>query len=98
MTVDALTRQRFLEDYRQIRHAEGRGSNNPAYYRALPYRDLTNRNPGMWRMRAQTYRYFESNVLPAFERQAGHALDILDLGAGNAWMSYRLALRGHKPF
>jgi ubiquinone/menaquinone biosynthesis C-methylase UbiE len=42
-------------------------------------------------MRGRTYRYFERNLLPAVPS------DILDLGAGTGWMSYRLALRGHRP-
>lgn len=97
MTLDVQARSRFLQEYRTIRHAEGRGSDNPAYYRALPYRDLTNRNSAMWKMRAKTYDYFERKILSAMERQAGKPLDILDLGAGNGWMSYRLALRNHRP-
>jgi ubiquinone/menaquinone biosynthesis C-methylase UbiE len=91
------SRRRFLEDYRRIRHAEGRGSDDPAYYRALPYCDLTGRNSAMWRMRARTWRYFEKIVLPPVERSARRPLDILDLGAGNGWMSYRLAIRTHRP-
>jgi SAM-dependent methyltransferase len=93
----AETRRRFLEDYRRIRYAEGRGSEDAAYYRALPYRDLTGRNTAMWEMRAKSWRYFETMVLPPIERAAGRPLDILDLGAGNGWMSYRLSLRGHRP-
>jgi len=83
--------EKFLCDYASIRHAEGRGSEDPAYYRALPFADLSGRNSAQWRIRAATYRYFESRLLPA----AG--LDILDLGAGNGWLSYRLAARGHRP-
>lgn len=97
MTLEAQARTRFINEYRQIRYAEGRGSDDPAYYRALPYRDLTNRNSAMWNMRAKTYRYFENKVLRAIERDVGRPLDILDLGAGNGWMSYRLALKNHRP-
>ena len=39
----ATTRHRFLDDYIKIRHAEGRGSQDAAYYLALPYRDITGR-------------------------------------------------------
>jgi len=42
-------------------------------------------------MRARTYRYFEKHVL------GDRPLDVLDLGAGCGWMSYRLALKGHCP-
>lgn len=95
MTLDAQARSRFLNEYRQIRYAEGRGSDDPAYYRALPYCDLTSRNSAMWEMRAKTYQYFERRILRNMERERGRSLDILDLGAGNGWMSYRLALRHH---
>jgi ubiquinone/menaquinone biosynthesis C-methylase UbiE len=97
MSAVSEVRKQFLEEYRQVRYAEGRGSDDPAYYRALPYRDLTLKNTAMWRMRAKTWRYFERIVLPPLERAAQRPLDILDLGAGNGWMSYRLALRNHRP-
>ena len=80
-------RHRFLENYRTIRSAEGRGSNESAYYRALPYRDLTARNSGQWAIRGRSYRYFERKILSPMERKLGRALDVLDLGAGNCWMS-----------
>ncbi len=96
MTLNARTRECFLEQYRQVRHAEGRGSQDAAYYRALPFRDLSGRNSSMWGMRARTYRYFETRLLTKWERATSGSLDILDLGAGNCWMSYRLSLRNHR--
>jgi SAM-dependent methyltransferase len=93
----ASTRRRFLEDYRTIRRAEGRGSEDAAYYRALPYQDLSGKNSAQWAIRGKSYRYFERNLLMPMERKTGRALDVLDLGAGNCWMSYRLSLRKHKP-
>ncbi len=95
MTITA--RHRFLEDYRIIRGAEGRGSREAAYYRALPYQDLSGRNSAQWTIRGKSYRYFERNVLSEVEKRVGRGLDVLDLGAGNCWMSYRLALRHHRP-
>jgi SAM-dependent methyltransferase len=96
MTSTTGDRQRFLEEYRHIRYAEGRGSEDPNYYRALPYADLSGANSAAWAMRARTYAYFEKKILPEFEKRAERPLDILDLGAGNGWMSYRLTLRGHR--
>jgi ubiquinone/menaquinone biosynthesis C-methylase UbiE len=87
----AAERHRFLDDYLKIRRAEGRGSDDPEYYLALPYRDLSGRLTAQWAMRARTYRYFESRVL------GKKPLNVLDLGAGCGWMSYRLAQRGHRP-
>ena len=91
------TRQRFLADYIKIRHAEGRGSLDAAYYLALPYNDLTGRLQDQWTIRAMSYRAFERTVLPPVEKQFDRPLRIADLGAGNCWLSYRLALRGHLP-
>ncbi|PWT98024.1 MAG: class I SAM-dependent methyltransferase [Terriglobia bacterium] len=93
----AETRQRFLADYIRIRHAEGRGSQNADYYLALPGRDLSGRLQDQWTMRARSYRYFAERILPAIEKRFARPLRIADLGAGNCWMSYRLALRGHRP-
>jgi ubiquinone/menaquinone biosynthesis C-methylase UbiE len=97
MMLELHARQQFLDEYRHIRYAEGRGSDDPLYYRALPYEDLTGQNSAMWTMRAKTYRYFERHILSAIERGLRRPLDILDLGAGNGWMSYRLSMRGHRP-
>ncbi len=96
MNRNTAARKQFLEEYRQIRYAEGRGSDDPAYYRALPFADLSGRNTAMWEMRAKTYRYFESRILTPIEKKSHGPLDIIDLGAGNCWLSYRLSLRGHR--
>jgi SAM-dependent methyltransferase len=88
---------RFVEDYQFIRAAEGRGSTNHDYYLALPYRDLSGRNSSQWAIRARTFRYIERKILPGMITRARPALRILDLGAGNGWMSYRLAKQGHTP-
>ncbi len=93
----AETRRRFLSDYIRIRHSEGRGSEDRDYYLALPYRDITGRLQDQWTMRARSFRYLERHVLPEIERKFGRPLRIADLGAGNCWLSYRMALRGHHP-
>lgn len=80
---------RFMADYERIRTSEGRGSESGAFYLALPYRDTTGRDRRQWRMRARSYDYLVRR-LP----QGGR---ILDLGAGNGWMSFRLALAGYRP-
>lgn len=85
------TRRQFLEDYGRIRSAEGRGSEESAYYRALPFADITGKNTDQWRIRARTFRYFIRRVLPH------QGSKVLDLGAGNCWLSYRLAEMGHQP-
>jgi SAM-dependent methyltransferase len=86
---------RFVADYQRIRAYEGRGSTSDAFYLALPYRDLSGRNAWQWAIRTRTFRYMERKILPAIVTLARPALRILDLGAGNGWMSYRLAQQGH---
>lgn len=95
--MESAQRIQFLQEYGAVRHSEGRGSDQAAYYLALPYRDLSGRNDAQWRIRARSFRYLERVILPPLERRAEGPLNILDLGAGNCWMSYRLALRKHRP-
>jgi SAM-dependent methyltransferase len=83
---------RFMRDYERIRDAEQRGSEGAGFYLALPWRDTTGRNRRQWRIRARSYDYMVTHLLP----RTGHG-GILDLGAGNGWMSYRLALAGYRP-
>jgi ubiquinone/menaquinone biosynthesis C-methylase UbiE len=61
----------------------------------LPYKDLTGKNSFQWTIRGKTYQYFEKRLLSKFENHG--ALDVLDLGAGTGWLSYRLARRKHRP-
>lgn len=88
------TVDRFLVDYTRIRHAEGRGSDDPAFYRRLP--DPTEGDPlaWQWTIRASTWRHVERRVLP----RLGPGLRVLDLGAGVGWLSNRVAGLGHRPF
>lgn len=88
--------KKFLTEYQIVRAAEGRGSTDAAYYLALPFRDLSGKNQSQWSIRAQTWRYIERELLPELS-QNHSGLDILDLGAGNGWLSYRLSLLGHRP-
>lgn len=85
----------FIGDYEAIRSAEGRGSADPAYYQALPYRDLSGRHAEAWQSRARSYDAFVSNVLAPVEQVSSAPLIVLDVGAGNGWLSNRLTERGH---
>ena len=89
--------QRFTGEYQTVRTSEGRGSTGPEYYLALPHRDLSGRNEYQWAIRSRSFRYIEDKILPVLESRHCSPMKILDLGAGNGWMSYRLALRGHQP-
>jgi SAM-dependent methyltransferase len=89
--------RQFMQEYQHIRAQEGRGSSSPDYYLSLPYADLTGHNAWQWSIRAISFRYLLRNILPGIESQVARPLDILDIGAGNGWLSYRLAQRGHLP-
>jgi SAM-dependent methyltransferase len=86
----------FIQEYEAIRSAEGRGSNDPAYYRDLPFRDRTRRHSADWKVRCQSYRALFSSVIVPMERARRRPLKVLDIGAGNGWLSYRLTSRGHQ--
>jgi SAM-dependent methyltransferase len=88
--------ERFTREYETVRRAEGRGSQTDEYYRALPFEDRSGRFADDWRIRAISFRTFLQEVLEPFEAERGSPLKILDLGAGNGWLSYRLTLRGHR--
>jgi SAM-dependent methyltransferase len=84
---------RFISEYEQIRAAEGRGSQSEDFYLALPYKDLSGRNSQQWKIRSRSYDYLVTRVLkPRLDCGS-----ILDLGAGNCWMSFRLSLLGYDP-
>src|SRR5690606_31798045 len=84
----------FIDEYERIRAAEGRGGDDGDYYLELPYRDATGRDPRHWRLRARSHDYVLRQLLPRIEPGSPGAR-VLDLGAGNCWMSYRLALAGY---
>ena len=92
----ALHFARFIEEYATVREAEGRGDDDAAYYRALPFTDLSGRHTYAWTIRAAGYRAFLKSCLQPLEQRHGRPLDLLDLGAGNGWLSYRTAQRDHR--
>jgi len=88
---------KFIRDYELVREAEGRGSDDPEFYLSLPFRDITRRNSWQWSIRARTFKYIASRILPVLAGGISRPLTVLDLGAGNGWLSYRLAHLGHHP-
>ena len=87
--------RQFIQEYEFIRQAEGRASTNPAYYRALPFRDLTGRWQKDWSVRSRSFETLIQHVIEPLEKQHSPVMKILDLGAGNGWLSYQLSKRGH---
>lgn len=97
--ADASTRRapsaaaRFRAEYGAHRAAEGRGHAG-AELRALPYL-RTGPLARQWAVRARTFDAFVSHVLRPLSTERGRPLAVLDLGAGNGWLSRRAALEGH---
>ena len=86
----------FAREYARHRADEGRGYRGEQLL-ALPY--LTSGpHAGQWKIRARTFDAFVSRVIRPIAERLGRPLQVLDLGAGNGWLSYRLALEGHQAF
>ena len=103
----------FQHEYETVRRSEGRGSDDSAFYRALPFvggdypqitqisqiyslrsrRSLRLKND--WAIRAQSFGVLVERVVVSMEVERKRPLHILDLGAGNGWLSNQLAARGH---
>ena len=89
---------RFIRDYETIRAAEGRGGNSEKYYRALPFKDLSGHHKADWRIRARSFNVLVNKVLTRLQAPLERSLKVLDLGAGNGWLSNRLAAQGDRVF
>ena len=87
---------RFIRDYETVRQAEGRGSTDPGYYRALPFKDRSRRQAADWKIRARSFKVLVNNVLTRLQNPLERSLKIIDLGAGNGWLSNRLASQGDR--
>ena len=89
----------FLEAYRRVRRSEGWGG-DVAYYRGLPFAS-GGRHRAVWRLRARSYRAALHAIARRYpdakraDERDKVALRMLELGAGNAWFSWRMAGRGH---
>lgn len=93
-TPSAEALARFRESYGAHRAAEGRGAGGTAELLALPYLHA-GPQAAQWRIRSRTYDAFVARVLTPLAREVGRPLRILDLGAGNGWLSYRMTLLEH---
>jgi SAM-dependent methyltransferase len=82
----------FARQYRLVREQEGRHVASPTYYMTLPIVPAHDPNARDWRIRHETYRHLLRRLLAAGK----HPSTILELGAGSAWLSYRLATLGHR--
>jgi SAM-dependent methyltransferase len=83
----------FIREYEAVRHAEGRGSQGPDYYRALPFADLSGHFRADWQIRARSYEALLRYVVTP--RKGQGVLRVLDIGAGCGWLAHRLSEQGH---
>lgn len=88
---DAL--DRFRIDYAAHRAAEGRGHRREELLR-LPWLE-SGPLARQWAVRARTFDAFVARVVEPMANAAERPLRVLDLGAGNGWLCYRLAQQGH---
>ncbi len=101
--ITAEARQRWagwLKAYQTVRDEEGFSraapdsdlGPNAAYYLALPDYDLSGLYSATWKVRGRNYH----DMAAYLKRCLPGELSILDLGAGNGWMSRHLAEAGHQ--
>ena len=83
------TVSRFLVEYGAVRSDEGRGSDDPLWYRDLPSVSGDDPLAWQWGVRAKSWRCLERRLIERLPPGRG-----LDLGAGVGWLSARLAVRG----
>lgn len=91
--MNDIALEQFASEYARHRAEEGRGYTGKQLL-SLPYLN-TGPYAEQWAIRACTFDAFMARVLRPTARRLRRSLDVLDLGAGNGWLSYRVALEGH---
>lgn len=81
----------FARQYRLVRERDGYRVTAPSYYRALPYVVSEDPCSAQWTVRRESYDHLRGLATLSSGREAR----VLDLGAGNGWLSHRLASAGH---
>ena len=78
----------FLSQYQHVRQQEGNIARPAEYYRSLPSVSRDHPEAERWQIRRQSFEYL-LRLLPK------HPVKILDLGAGNCWLTNCLTALGH---
>jgi SAM-dependent methyltransferase len=81
----------FLAQYRAVRERDGYRSDRAAYYRSLPGVAPDDPQRQVWGIRRRSFEHLTRWLR---SRRFGDAPAVLDIGAGSAWLSYRLAQAG----
>jgi len=82
----------FIAQYRRVRAQDGSRQRAAAYYRKLPKVARGDPQHAIWRVRQESFRHLCRRVLTRLGRRP---LRVLDLGAGNGWLSNCLTLLGN---
>jgi SAM-dependent methyltransferase len=80
----------FAHQYRAVREREGYRQPTPEFYRRLPETAPDDPHRNEWRIRRESFEHVKQHALAP--RAPGTR--VLDLGAGNGWLSHRLATLG----
>jgi SAM-dependent methyltransferase len=83
----------FRREYAAHRAEEGRGRGEDVLELPYPRGGPLARQ---WRVRARSYEAFVRLILRPLAASNGGGLRLLDLGAGNGWLSRRVAMEGHE--
>ncbi len=82
--------QPFLESYPILRCGDGWERQDDAYYLNLPDVPVDDPQAFIWKIRRWSFQIVKTHCK---HRYSGW---VADLGAGNCWLSHRLALEGHR--
>lgn len=82
----------FAAEYQRVWQREGWGGRDPRYLLKLPYRDVTGRQRGKWRVKARSMEV----LLPLLVRE--RVQRVVDLGCGMGWLSHHIARLGVEVF
>ena len=88
--------RQFIEQYEKVRLDEGWGMRTGRYYNLLPYQDVSGNHNRIWQIRAKSFDVLLSQVVDPLAKDLERPLRVLDLGAGNGWLSHQLSLKDHE--
>jgi SAM-dependent methyltransferase len=83
-----------IRQYRFVREREGYRVSRPDYYQMLPSVPRDDPHVHEWRIRRESFEQLHRR-LPETGAIESEAIRVLDAGAGNGWLSHRLAVWGH---
>ena len=94
--MNDIALETFASEYARYRAEEGRGYVSNQLLQ-LPYLK-DGPHAQQWAIRARTFEAFMAKVIRPAAARLDRRLEVLDLGAGSGWLSYRVALEGHRAF